>query len=110
MYSRPIEPYKKACHYAVVFDDWSLLEELCPETWKAAKDALDGMPTSTWQERKARRLKFGPAIVAEVKRVKLDWDVIQNNPLYKSIKKQKPTHPIVEYLQTLESLESLESL
>lgn len=76
IYGGPIEPYKKACHYAVVFDDWSLLEELCPETWKAAKDALDGMPTSTWQERKARRLKFGPAIVAEVKRVKLDWDVI----------------------------------
>lgn len=76
IYSKEIEPYKRACHYAVVFDDWSLLEQLCPETWKAARDALEGMPTSTWQERKARRLKFGPAIVAEVKRVKLDCDII----------------------------------
>ena len=75
-----------------------MLEHLCPETWKAAKDALDGMLTTTWQERKARRLKFGPAIVAEVKRVKLDWGVIQNNPLYKSIKKEKPTSPTGEYL------------
>ena len=105
IYGKPIEPYKKACHYAVVLDDWTLLERLCPETWKAAKDALDGMPISTWQERKARRLKFGPAIVAEVKRVKLDWDIIQNNPLYKSIKKQKPTNPTGEYLQRLVSLE-----
>ena len=86
LYGKSIEPYKKACHFAVVFDDWTLLEHLCPETYQAAKNALAGMPYSTWQERKARRLKFGPAIVAEVKRVKLDWDVIQSNPLYKSIK------------------------
>lgn len=78
-----------------------MLEQLCPETWKAARDTLEGMPKSTWQERKARRLKFGPAIVAEVKRVKLDWDVIQNNPLYKSIKKEKPTSPTGEYLESL---------
>lgn len=110
IYSKPIEPYKKACHYAVVFDDWTLLERLCPETWKAAKDALDGMPISTWQERKARRLKFGPAIVAEVKRVKLDWDVIQNNPLYKSIKKRKPTIPTGEYLQSLVYTDRLNGL
>lgn len=62
IYGIPIEPSKKACHYAVVFDDWSLLEQLFPETWKVARDALDGMPTSTWQERKARRLKFGQII------------------------------------------------
>lgn len=59
IYGIPIELSKKAFHYAVVFDDWSLLEQLCPEIWNAAKDALDGMPISTWQERRERRLKFG---------------------------------------------------
>ena len=110
IYGKPIEQYKKACHYAVILDDWTLLERLCPETWKAAKYALDGIPISTWQERKKRRLKFGPAIVAEVKRVKLDWDVIQNNPLYKSIKKRKPTIPSGEYLGSLERLNYLKEL
>lgn len=113
MYGKPIEPYKKACHFAIVFDDWTLLEQLCPETYQAAKNALVGMPCSTLQERKARRLKFGPAIVNEVKRVKLYWDVIRNNPLYKSIKKNPPTYPNGEHLERLESLQCfvrLESL
>lgn len=68
IYGTTIEPYKKACHYAVVLDDWSELERLCPETVGAAREALKGMPVGTWQERKARRLKFGPAI-KEVKRL-----------------------------------------
>ena len=32
MYSTSIEPYKKACHYAIVFDEWDEFKRLCPET------------------------------------------------------------------------------
>ena len=88
MYGKPIEPYKRACHYAVVFDDWSEFERLCPETVGAAREALKGMPVGTWQERKARRLKFGPSVVHEVKRLKMTNEQIEGNPLYKSIKRR----------------------
>lgn len=40
LYSRTIEPYKKACHYAIVFDEWELLRELCPDVADAAYNAL----------------------------------------------------------------------
>ena len=32
MYNPSIEPYKKACHYAIVFDEWDEFKRLCPET------------------------------------------------------------------------------
>ena len=39
LYSRKLEPYKKACHYAVVLDDWKLMKEMCPEVVNAAQTA-----------------------------------------------------------------------
>ena len=53
-YGKTIEPYKKACHYAIVFNEWAGLEKLCPEVVTAAKNALDGL-TDTHQ----RRIAFG---------------------------------------------------
>ena len=64
LYGRNIEPYKKACHYAIVYDDWSLIKELCPEILECAKNALWGIKGI--QE---RRLAFGPAVVKELKRL-----------------------------------------
>ena len=52
LYGKTIEPYKRACHYAIVFDDWTEFEQLCPEVVDAAKQSLDGLPTSTWEHRK----------------------------------------------------------
>ena len=98
IYSKEIEPYKRAFHYAVVFDDWSEFERLCPETVGAAREALKGMPVGTWQERKARRLKFGPAVVNEVKRLRLTNEQIEGNPLYKSIKTRPNVFPPITYL------------
>ena len=92
-----------------MFDDWEELKRLCPEVADAAKAALDGMPTGTWLDRRARRLKFGPVVVAEVKRVKLDWNVIQNNPLYKSIKISRST-PSLEYLNNLSHVDRVNNL
>lgn len=57
LYSREIEPYKKAFHYAIVFDDWSLLKELCPEVWESTFEVLKGVAN-----RHERRIRFGSAI------------------------------------------------
>lgn len=43
LYCKEIEPYKKACHYAIVFDDFSLIKELCPEVYDVTKEALNGI-------------------------------------------------------------------
>ena len=112
-YGRTIEPYKKACHYAVVLDDWTEFEKLCPEVVDAAKAALDGL-TDTHE----RRIAFGPAIVKELKRLG-DWETVEGNPLYLSCHK-KPAKATegstdddrggVVRLQSLESLQRLESL
>ena len=88
IYGRHIEPYKKACHYAIVFDDWELIKQLCPEILECAKNALWGIKGI--QE---RRLAFGPAVVKELKRIG-DWDLIQNNTLYKSVKWRKMSSAI----------------
>lgn len=127
MYNTNIEPYKKACHYAIVFDEWDQFKRLCPETVEAAMNALDCLPLDDWKQIKERRLKFGPSVVNEVKRIGLSQGAIMNNPLYKSIKKKSTTETqlqiqnlgrldrlyelqSLESLQRIQSLESLESL
>lgn len=106
LYSKKIEPYKKACHYAIVFDDFSLIKELCPEVYDVTKKALDGI-----KDIKKRRLAFGPAVIKELKRLG-DWSVVENNPLYKSAHwrggKLDGENNDLERLQSLERLESLE--
>ena len=52
-YAPDVERYKRACHYAIVFDDWRELHLLVPGVCKAAYNALRGV-----QDRKARRLAF----------------------------------------------------
>ena len=115
MYNPNIEPYKKACHYAIVFDEWDQFKRLCPETVEAAMNALDGLPREDWKQIKERRLKFGPSVVNEVKRIGLSEDVIMNNPLYKSIKKKSTTETQLQIqnlgrLERLCELQSLQSL
>lgn len=108
LYSKEIEPYKKACHYAIVFDDFSLIKELCPEIYYVTKKALDGIKSI-----KKRRLAFGPAVIKELKRLG-DWSVVENNPLYKSAHwrggKLDGKNNDLERLQSLQSLERLQSL
>lgn len=66
MYNPNIEPYKKACHYAIVFDEWDEFKRLCPETVEAAMNALDGLLLDDWKQIKERRLKFRQSVVNEV--------------------------------------------
>ena len=108
LYSRKIEPYKKACHYAIVLNDFSLLKELCPEVCDACIAALDGV--TDIQE---RRMRFGPAVVKWLKAYGTA-ELVESNPLYSSchVKKDTKSRPkgAVRDLQRLESLESLQRL
>ena len=111
LYSRKIEPYKKACHYVIVFGDFSLLRELCPEVAGVCEEALRGV-TDTHE----RRVKFGPTIVSWLK-AHGTLEMVNSNPLYSSchVKKDTKTRPKgtirdLERLQSLERLERLESL
>ena len=106
LYSKTIEPYKRACHYAVVFDDWEQLYALCPEVADAAHDALKGIT-----DRKKRRLAFGVSIVKRLKEIG-DWDLVTSNPLYKSCHwrggKLDGRNNDLESLESLQRLPSLE--
>ena len=108
LYGEEIEPYKKACHYAIVFDDFSLIKELCPEVYGVTKEALNGIKNI-----KKRRLAFGPSVIKELKRLG-DWDLVQNNPLYKSAHwrsgKLDGKNNDLQSLQSLERLERLQRL
>ena len=69
-------------------------------------NALDGLPLDDWKQIKERRLKFGPSVVNEVKRIGLVDDSIMNNPLYKSIKKKSTTETQLQ-IQNLGRLDRL---
>ena len=99
LYGRKIEPYKKACHFAVVQDDWNLFDACCPEVCECAKKALDGI-----SDTKVRRLAFGQSIVKWLNE-NGTFEMVEGNPLYSSIKKNKSGD-----FQSLESLQSLERL
>lgn len=100
LYSKTIEPYKRACHYAIVFDEWDEMRRLCPEVVDAAYKALEGV-----KDRHERRIKFGPAIVRRLKEIG-DVELIDSNPLYSRChtKKDTKTRP----KGTIRDMESLQ--
>ena len=108
IYARKIEPYKKACHYAIVLDDFSLFDELCPEVAGVCREALEGVT-----DIHERRMLFGPAVVKWLK-AHGTKEMLDNNPLYSSChtKKDTKTRPegTIRNLQSLQSLERLERL
>ena len=122
LYSRAIEPYKRAVHYAVVFNDWTDMYRLCPEVAAVAEARL-----SWFTDTKERRIEIGRGIVRHLRKYGT-VEMIAANPLYHSCHwargKPKfipspvnPSHiePLVslerlERLQALQSLEGLERL
>ena len=108
MYSQGIEPYKRALHYAIVFDDFAPMQELMPEVAQAVHDAIYWV-----QNTHDRRITAQNVIVKTLKRITDDnylHSVIQNNPLYRKIRHTSRNAPSLERLQSLESLERLQSL
>ena len=108
MYSPAVEPYKRALHYAIVFDDFAPMQELTPEVAQAVHDALQGR-----NNLHDRRITAQNVIVKTLKRMTDDnylHSVIQNNPLYRTIRHTSRNAPSLQRLHSLQSLESLESL
>ena len=96
-YARELEPYKKAMHYAVFFDDWSLFCELCPEICDCCKERV--RPVA---DRTGRRIALANAINACAPG--------QGNPLYEAKRKSLQRSEHLERLQHLEHLERLQHL
>ena len=108
MYSQAIEPYKRALHYAIVFDDFAPMQELMPEVAQAVHDALQGQ-----NNLHDRRITARNVIVKTLKRLTGDnfaHPVIQNNPLYQTIRHTSKNTPSLNGLERLQSLERLERL
>ena len=102
LYGREIEPYKRALHYAVVFDDFEPLGELCPEVCGACRWVLSDI-----DDRSKRRVAIGRAITSWLK-AHGTREMLMNNPLYKSCLRGKGRVQSLERLERLESLERLE--
>lgn len=109
MYSKQIEPYKKAAHYAVVFDDWAQFDSLCKEISESVKEAVSGIEGTH-----DRRICFQRSAVSELRRLTVDnygHSIIQNNAFYRSCKhKRLQSLERLERLQNLQSLQNLERL
>ena len=108
MYAPPLEPYKRALHYAIFWRDFAPWAALCPET----ADALAaGLAPS--EGRKQRRVQAGKFIVESLKQQlsagTLTPDILQK-PIYRQIKDTPHRLQCLQSLESLERLQSLESL
>lgn len=108
MYARPLEPYKRALHYAIFWKDFALWAALCPETADALASGLAPI-----EDRKQRRIQAGKFIVESLKAQlaagTLTPDIL-DKPIYRQIRRLKDTPHRLQSLQSLERLERLERL
>lgn len=125
MYNPQLEPYKRAIHHIVFWNDFDPMEELCPAVCPDINAALDGV-----EDRAQRRLKLGKAVAEHVK-AHGSIDYWQSNPMFRSIKvkwsearrgkrsadlvgelreAELDGHKMLQSLESLESLDRLESL
>ena len=108
VYSKAIEPYKRALHYAIVFDDFAPMQELMPEVAQAVRDAIHWIPNTH-----DRRITAQNVIVKTLKRLTDDnfaHPIIQSNPLYQTIRHTSRNTLILKNLESLESLERMERM
>lgn len=65
IYGKKIEAYKKAFHYAICFDDFSLLEELyCDFICNKVKEHLKGIPVEYWNDRRLAAMRAVKELIA----------------------------------------------
>ena len=106
MYSKKLEPFKKALWFAIMFNDWTDFEVLMPETVSRCKNALIGL-----SDKKDRRLKLQRELTKYVKENEAEgnhnWMM---HPLYSQIKRRTYQGNLLHCAKKLESLKSLESL
>lgn len=106
IYSKKIEPYKKALWFAIMFNDWTDFEVLMPETLSRCKNALDGV-----EDKRERRLKLQRELTKYIKENEAEgnhnWML---HPLYSQIKRGTYQGNLLTAAKNLESLQSLQSL
>lgn len=108
MYSRAIEPYKRALHYAIVFNDFEPMQELMPEVARSVHEAIHWIRNTH-----DRRITAQKVIVKTLKLLTGDnyaHSIIQSNPLYRSIRHSNKDAQRLESLESLQSLERLKRL
>ena len=130
MYNPELEPYKRALHHIIFWENYAPMEDLCPQVVDIIKEYCKD------KDRKGRRLASGRAIADHVKQ-KGSVEYWQSNPMFKAVKikwspeirgvkssdlvgnlaidRLVPPHSqehllCLERLQSLQSLQSLESL
>ena len=65
LYGKKIEVYKKAFHYAICFNDFSLLEELyCDFVCDKVKEHLEGIPLESWNNRRLAAMHAVKELIA----------------------------------------------
>ena len=104
LYSKEIEPLKKSYHYAIVFDDWSLLKEIYPDEWEDVYNAIHNI-----KNQNKRRLKFKTAIQDAIKKNESKHLTEQGDGgIFRLVGEERSQS--LEALQGLQSLERLERL
>lgn len=99
LYSKTIEPYKKACHYAIIYGDFSLLSDLYPGVSEVCKEAL--REVMGWHN---RRIKFR-SVIRECLKTNSAGSFASLSTSYDTDRLES-----LERLERLQSLESLERL
>ena len=65
LYGKNTEAYKKSFHYAVCFDDFSLLEELyCDFVCNKVKEHLESIPVEAWNDRRLAAMRAVKELMA----------------------------------------------
>lgn len=126
MYNPELEPYKRALHHIIFWEDYIPMGVICPQVVDIIKEYCKG------KDRKGRRLASGRAIVDHIKQ-KGSVEYWQSNPMFRSVKvkwsperrglkgyeiannalkdiTQKSMLPSLESLERLQSLQSLQNL
>ena len=123
MYNPELEPYKRALHHIIFWENYGPMEELCPQVVDIIKEYCKG------KDRKGRRLATGYAVADHIKQ-KGSVEYWQSNPMFREVKvkwsperrglkgselannalKDISTKSILPSTERLERLKSLESL
>ena len=65
LYSKKTEAYKKSFHYAICFDDFSLLEELyCDFVCNKVTEHLESIPVESWNDRRLAAMRAVKELIA----------------------------------------------
>lgn len=105
LYGKTNEIYKKAFHYAICFDDFSLLEEIYLEfVCDKVKEHLKGIPTESWNERRIA------AMHAVKELMKLHPDKLTRKDFGCSNDKACNLQQHLERISRLQSLENISRL